>query len=100
MLVGLVGAIIERTSSRYAATATVFPAQVTAFGIVGCAGLLIAMALAWKSELISRWMAAEDQTPVTGPELSAEALMPGDFPRRPNVHSDAELFSFNRIEVG
>jgi hypothetical protein len=34
------------------------------------------MALAWKAEWFSGWMASDDPTPVTGPEMSAEALMP------------------------
>jgi len=34
------------------------------------------MVLWWNAEAISRWMAPEDSAPVTGPELSAEALMP------------------------
>jgi hypothetical protein len=41
-----------------------------------CAGLLVAMALAWKADVISHWMATDDPAPVTGPELSTQALLP------------------------
>jgi hypothetical protein len=45
-------------------------------GSMGCALLLFAMALGWKADAISRWMASDDPNPVTGPDLSADALMP------------------------
>jgi len=44
-------------------------------GSLGCALLLFAMALGWQAETISRWMASDDPAHVTGPELSADALM-------------------------
>jgi hypothetical protein len=51
-------------------------AAVTGYGMLGCILLLFTMALWWNAEAISRWMAPEDPSPVTGPEMSSEALMP------------------------
>jgi hypothetical protein len=48
---------------------------VMGYGMLGCTLLLFAMTLWWNADAISRWMAPEDSVPVTGPELSADALM-------------------------
>ena len=45
-------------------------------GSVGCLLLLFAMTLGWKAELVARWMATDDPEPVSGPEMSADALLP------------------------
>lgn len=50
--------------------------EITYFGSLGCVLLLFSMALAWRAQWFTGWMATDDPTPVTGPELSAEALMP------------------------
>ena len=62
-------------TDRYGASPNYF-AAVTSYGMLGSMLLLFAMLLWWNAEAISRWMAPEDPAPVTGPELSAEALMP------------------------
>jgi len=51
-----------------------FPVKI--LGSLGCFLLLFAMALGWKAEMISRWMAPDDRARVTGPEISSAALMP------------------------
>jgi hypothetical protein len=62
-------------SGRYGAGPSYF-AAVTSLGMLGSILLLFAMGLWWNAEAISQWMGPEDPEPVTGPELSAEALMP------------------------
>lgn len=77
MMVPILGAaVMGPKSARYGTATSVAASQLATYGTVGCMHLLVAMALAWKARTISRWMASDDPAPVTGPELSAAALMP------------------------
>ncbi len=76
MLQTLGSVMASPNSDRYGAATNLFSTQVIYFGTLGCALVLFSMALAWKARMFSTWMAPDDPAPVTGPELSAEALMP------------------------
>jgi len=72
----IIAALAGTNSGRYGSEAGLFSGEVKYYGTFGCALLLYSMALTWKAPLFSAWMASDDSTPVTRPELSAEALMP------------------------
>lgn len=77
MMIYAFGTAIEGPNlGRYGTGTSLLSREVGYFGSLGCALLLFSMALAWKAQLFSGWMATDDPTPVTGPELSAESLMP------------------------
>ena len=77
MMLQTLGSVMgSPNSDRYGAAASLVSTQVVYFGTLGCSLLLFSMALGWKARMFSTWMASDDPTPVTGPELSTEALMP------------------------
>jgi hypothetical protein len=45
-------------------------------GVLGFSLVLLAMALGWQAEALARWAASDDPAPVSGPDISSEALMP------------------------